>query len=348
MLISLFDYHLPKELIAQQPLKDRIRSRLLVLSRSTGKLQHKHFYQLPEFLRPGDVLVLNDTKVISTRLIGKRQTSGYVDILLVERVNTTDWLILIKARGRIRPGEQLFFNNGLIRGQLLNRTAGQWLIRFDQDVQPLLSLLGKAPLPPYIKRRKINDEFIKNDLMRYQTVYARKQGAIAAPTAGLHFTKTLLTKFKRQGVKIVFVTLHVGIGTFKPVDAENVEDHIMVKEYFEVLMETLKTITNAKREGRRIIAVGTTVCRVLETMADSLKRSCQTAISRGWTDLFIRPGYQFKIINGLITNFHLPRGTPLLLVSALAGREKILEAYNIAIQNGYRFYSYGDAMLILP
>ncbi len=348
MLIEAFDYYLPKELIAQQPLKDRSQSKLLVLDRTQNKLQHKYFYQLPDCLGSNDILILNDTTVIPARLIGRRKTTGIIDVLLIEKLNTTEWTTLINTRGRIRAGEKLSFNNGLINAQLLNHTNGQWIIRFDQNIQPLLSTIGKAPLPPYIKRNKTNDKFIKNDLIRYQTVYAQKTGAIAAPTAGLHFTKEILNQLREQGVQIMFITLHVGVGTFKPIKTANIEQHIMEKEYFEVSPKTLKTISHARKQGKHIIAVGTTVCRVLETMADKPQPADNQITHQGWTKLFIYPGYQFKLVDGLITNFHLPRGTPLLLVSALAGRDKILESYNIAIQKKYRFYSYGDAMLISP
>jgi len=352
MKTSDFDYALPKDLIAQYPVRNRTGSRLLVLHRDTGRLEHRRFYHLPEYSERGDILVLNDTKVLPARLIGTRQTGGRVDMLLVNQVGDTEYEIMINTCGRVQDSEIISLGNGLCQGALLRPTeAGRWRIRFSRRIKELLPKIGKAPLPPYIKRDRSDDPFAGTDLQRYQTVYARKNGAIAAPTAGLHFTRGLLRKLARRGVDIVFLTLHIGLGTFKPITTGEVEDHVMEKEYYEVPVKTLSKIKRAQEAGKRIVAVGTTVCRALETVYrhPSTVRSTPptSSVISGWTQLFICPPYQFQVVNTLMTNFHLPRGTPLLLASAFAGREIILQAYQIAIEQRYRFYSYGDAMLIL-
>lgn len=336
MLTRDFDYHLPAESIAQEPAQ-RGESRLLVLDR-TGPERHARVGDLPRLLRPGDLLVLNDTRVIPARLFGRSAGGGRMEILLVERVGEREWDALVKPGRRARPGSILELDGGLSAEVAEKREDGRVHLRFSEPIEPHLDRLGHVPLPPYIHRPD-NPE----DRERYQTVYARRPGAIAAPTAGLHFTSELLREIEKAGVGIARVTLHVGIGTFKPVTAERIEEHRMERERYEIGEETADAIREARADSRRVVAVGTTVVRTLESAA--LAGGGAIEVGSASTDLFITPGFRFKVVDALLTNFHLPRSTLLMLVSAFAGRERVLAAYEEAIREGYRFYSYGDAML---
>ena len=342
MKLSLFDYDLPEELIAQYPLPNRDESRLMVLDRKSRSITHSQFQFISEFLSQNDLLVLNDTKVIPARLVGKKRGTGAkIEIFLVAERERDIWEALIKPGKRVKSGTVVEFGEEILKAQILAKLdTGTYIIKlkYQGQLQKILSQVGQTPLPPYIKRQP---EQI--DKMRYQNVYAAKNGAIAAPTAGLHFTKKLLDVLQGKGVGIARLTLHVGLGTFQPVKTEEVEAHKMYAEYFEISPETAKQINLCKQKEGRIVAVGTTSVRTLETVADNGK----VIPKNGYTDLFIYPGYQFKIVDALITNFHLPKSTLLMLVSTFASREFVLEAYQEAIKQRYRFYSYGDAMLIL-
>ncbi len=337
-----FYYDLPQELIAQDPLADRSSSRLMVLDRETGRTEHKIFKDIIDYLNPGDCLVINDTKVIPARLIGEKvDTGAAIEVLLLKRkedmVNT--WEVLVKPGKKAKIGAKISFGDGKLIGEVIDIVEeGDRLIQFTFDgiFEEILDELGQMPLPPYITH-KLED---KN---RYQTVYAVHEGSAAAPTAGLHFTKELLGQIEAKGIKIARVTLHVGLGTFRPVKVENILDHHMHSEYYEVTQEAADIINNTKASGGRVIAVGTTSTRTLESVADT--HGCIKAC-RGWTDIFIYPGYEFKVIDCLITNFHLPESTLVMLVSALAGREHVLAAYEEAVKEKYRFFSFGDAMFI--
>ena len=341
MKLSDFSYELPQELIAQDPLEDRTSSRLMVLDRKTGQIEHKIFSDVTEYLNPGDCLVINDTRVIPARLIGvKEDTQAQIEVLLLKRKKDSIWEVLVKPGKKARTGCRISFGNGLLRGEIIDVVEdGNRLIRFEYSgvFEQILDKLGEMPLPPYITH-KLQD---KN---RYQTVYAKNDGSAAAPTAGLHFTDELLKKIEKKGVEIARVTLHVGLGTFRPVKVENILEHHMHSEYINVTKQAAEKINNARKNGGRIIAVGTTSCRTLESAVD--ENGIVNPISKE-TDIFIYPGYQFKAVDSLITNFHLPESTLLMLVSALAGRDKILEAYNTAVKEKYRFFSFGDAMMIL-
>ena len=340
MKTSDFYYDLPEELIAQDPLEDRSSSRLMHLNRETGEISHHHFREILQFLRPGDCLVINDTKVIPARLYGhKEETGALIEILLLKRRENDIWECLVKPGKKARPGARLTFGNGILKGEILDIVdEGNRLIQFEYEgiFEEILDQLGEMPLPPYITH-KLKD---KN---RYQTVYAKNEGSAAAPTAGLHFTKELLEQVEAMGVKIAHVTLHVGLGTFRPVKVEDVTEHHMHSEFYVVEEDQAALINETKKNGGRIISVGTTSCRTLESAADE---NGVLHAGSGWTDIFIYPGYQFKIIDGLITNFHLPESTLLMLVSALAGKEHILAAYEEAVRERYRFFSFGDAMFI--
>ena len=336
-----FYYELPRELIAQDPLEDRSGSRLLVLNRSTGETEHHIFREIREYLRPGDCLVVNDTKVIPARLIGSREGTGAkIEVLLLKRRADDVWETLVKPGKKARPGVRLCFGDGLLRGEVLEVVEeGNRLIRFTYEgiFEEILDRLGQMPLPPYITHQL-------KDRNRYQTVYAKHDGSAAAPTAGLHFTPELLDEIRKKGVQIAHVTLHVGLGTFRPVKVEAIEDHHMHSEFYVVEEEQARIINETRAGGGRIIAVGTTSCRTLESAAD------EDGVLRagiGWTDIFIYPGYEFRLTDCLITNFHLPESTLLMLVSALAGRERILKAYEAAVKERYRFFSFGDAMFII-
>lgn len=335
-----FYYELPQELIAQDPLEDRSSSRLLILDRETGKREHHIFREIIDQLHPGDCLVVNNTKVIPARLIGSREgTGGKVEVLLLKRGEDDVWETLVKPGKKARPGAKILFGDGILTGEVLEVVEdGNRKIRFRYDgiFEEILDRLGQMPLPPYITHQL-------KDKNRYQTVYAKHDGSAAAPTAGLHFTPELLQAIRDRGVRIAHVTLHVGLGTFRPVKAEQIEDHHMHSEFYMVEEEQARLINRTKAEGGRIIAVGTTSCRTLESAAgpDGMLQA-----GSGWTDIFIYPGYEFRLVDCLITNFHLPESTLMMLVSALAGRERIMAAYEEAVKERYRFFSFGDAMFI--
>ncbi|QIB54299.1 tRNA preQ1(34) S-adenosylmethionine ribosyltransferase-isomerase QueA [Blautia producta] len=341
MKTSDFYYDLPEELIAQDPLADRSASRLLHLDRETGEIQHTDFKHITRYLNPGDCLVINDTKVIPARLYGSKVgTDAGIEILLLKRKGDNVWETLVKPGKKAKPGTVISFGDGLLTGEVIDVVEeGNRLIRFHYEgiFEEILDKLGEMPLPPYITH-KLED---KN---RYQTVYAKNEGSAAAPTAGLHFTEELLEEIRRMGVNIAHVTLHVGLGTFRPVKVDDVEKHHMHSEFYVVEEDQAKLINDTKKNGGRIISVGTTSCRTLESAADE---DGNLQAKSGWTEIFIYPGYQFKIIDGLITNFHLPESTLLMLVSALAGKENIMKAYEEAVRERYRFFSFGDAMIIL-
>lgn len=337
---SDFYFDLPQELIAQDPLEDRSASRLLVLNRETGAVEHRHFKEITNYLRPGDCLVLNNTKVIPARLMGvKEDTGAAIEVLLLKRRENDVWETLVKPGKKARPGVKLIFGDGYLKAEVLDVVEeGNRLIRFDYEgiFEEVLDRLGEMPLPPYITH-KLQD---KN---RYQTVYAKYEGSAAAPTAGLHFTEELLAYIEEMGVHIAYVTLHVGLGTFRPVKADNILEHHMHSEHYEVTPETAEMINRTKESGGRVICVGTTSCRTVESAADENGR---VQPGCGDTEIFIYPGYRFKVLDCLITNFHLPESTLVMLVSALAGRENVLAAYREAVEERYRFFSFGDAMLI--
>ena len=340
MDVKDFDYDLPEELIAQDPLEDRSSSRLMVLDKKTGEVSHHIFKEIIKYLRPGDCLVLNNTKVIPARLYGvKEGTMAKIEILLLKRKQNDVWETLVKPGKKAKPGTKIIFGDGILTGEVIDVVDdGNRLIQFSYDgiFEEILDKLGQMPLPPYITHQL-------KDKNRYQTVYAKFDGSAAAPTAGLHFTKELLNEVKEKGVDIAEVTLHVGLGTFRPVKVDNVLDHHMHSEFYMVSQEAADKINNVKKNGGRIISVGTTSTRTLESAADEngMLHECS-----GWTDIFIYPGYKFKVIDCLITNFHLPQSTLVMLVSALAGREHILSAYKKAVEEKYRFFSFGDAMFI--
>ena len=341
MDVKDFYFDLPQELIAQDPLEDRSSSRLLVLDKNTGAIEHRVFKDIVNYLRPGDCLVINDTKVIPARLFGvKKDTGAKIELLLLKRRENDIWETLVKPGKKAKPGTVIDFGDGLLTGTVLETVDdGNRLIQFSYEgiFEEILDQLGQMPLPPYITHQL-------KDKNRYQTVYAVHEGSAAAPTAGLHFTKELLKQIEDMGVKIAHVTLHVGLGTFRPVKVDDVENHHMHSEFYVVEEDQAKLINDTKKAGKRVIAVGTTSCRTLEsaTGEDGILKS-----GSGWTEIFIYPGYKFKAIDGLITNFHLPESTLVMLVSALAGREHILNAYEEAIRERYRFFSFGDAMFIV-
>jgi S-adenosylmethionine:tRNA ribosyltransferase-isomerase len=341
MKTSDFYYDLPQELIAQDPLEDRSSSRLMHLSLKDGSIEHRHFTDVLDYMEEGDCLVINDTKVIPARLYGhKEETGALIEILLLKRRENDIWECLVKPGKKARPGAKITFGNGILKGEIIDVVdEGNRLIQFHYEgiFEEILDQLGEMPLPPYITH-KLKD---KN---RYQTVYAKNEGSAAAPTAGLHFTKELLEKVKEKGVNIAHVTLHVGLGTFRPVKVDDVESHHMHSEFYIVEEDQAKLINDTKKAGKRVIAVGTTSCRTLEsaTGEDGILKA-----GSGWTEIFIYPGYHFKMIDALITNFHLPESTLVMLVSALAGKENIMHAYEVAVQEKYRFFSFGDAMIII-
>lgn len=336
-----FYFELPEELIAQDPLSDRAASRLLVLDKKTGAIAHRHFRDLLEYLATGDCLVLNDTRVLPARLIGEREGTGAkVELLLLKRKEKDVWETLAKPGKKARPGSRILFGGGLLTAEIEEVVEeGNRLVRFYYDgiFEEILDRLGEMPLPPYITHQLKDKE-------RYQTVYAKHEGSAAAPTAGLHFTKELLAQAKEKGVRIAYVTLHVGLGTFRPVKADNILEHTMHSEYYRIEEEAARLINETKAEGGKVVCVGTTSCRTIESAAEEDGR---VKAGQGWTDIFIYPGYQFKALDRLVTNFHLPESTLVMLVSALAGRESVLQAYEEAIREKYRFFSFGDAMLVL-
>ena len=335
-----FSFDLPQELIAQDPLKDRASSRLLVLDKETGETSHHVFREIKDYLHPGDCLVINDTKVIPARLIGSKiGTDAKIEILLLKRKEDNVWETLVKPGKKAKPGARISFGEGLLIGEVIDVVEeGNRLVRFTYDgiFEEILDQLGQMPLPPYITHQL-------EDKNRYQTVYAKHSGSAAAPTAGLHFTPELLREIKDEGVDIAGVTLHVGLGTFRPVKVDNILEHHMHSEFYQIEESEAEKINRAKEKGGRIICVGTTSCRTIESAADE---NGHLRAGSGWTDIFIYPGYKFKILDCLITNFHLPESTLLMLVSALAGREHVLAAYEEAVKEGYRFFSFGDAMFI--
>ena len=339
MNVQDFDYYLPEELIAQTPLAQRDASRLMVLPRQQGACSHRHFFELPSLLRKGDLLVFNDTRVIPARLHGrKKDTGAKVEIFLLKRLDLDRWETLVRPGRKLRPGTEVVFSEDLSATIEETTEFGGRIVRFRwQGVfEEVLQRLGEVPLPPYIHKQLPDPE-------RYQTVYARENGSAAAPTAGLHFTPELLSSLHEQGVQTAYVTLHVGLGTFRPVAVESIQDHVMHSEQYAISAETAALVNETRRQGGRVIAVGTTAVRTLETAGQSGQlQSCS-----GSTNIFIYPGYKYKIIDGLITNFHLPKSTLLMLVSALAGRERVLAAYKEAVEQRYRFFSFGDAMFIL-
>jgi len=339
--LSEFDFNLPQELIAQHPVEPRDASRLMVINRVQGEIEHHVFHELPNLLHDGDVLVVNNTRVIPARLIGEKEGTGaHIECLLLKRLERDVWEVLVKPGKRLKEGQKVSFGGGKLEGELLEILPnGNRKIRFIYEgvFEAVLDELGNMPLPPYITEKLENKE-------RYQTVYAKESGSAAAPTAGLHFTKELLDSLRQNGVEIVEILLHVGLGTFRPVKVEHIEEHEMHSEYYRVSPEAAETINRAKREGRRVIAVGTTASRTLESVG---QENGMIEAGEGWTDIFIYPGYRFKVVDALITNFHFPKSTLVMLVSALAGRDLIMKAYNLAVQERYRFYSFGDAMLIL-
>lgn len=341
MKTSDFYFDLPQELIAQDPLDDRSSSRLLVLDKQTGEMEHRHFYDIIDYLHEGDCLVLNNTKVIPARLYGVREGTGaMIEILLLKRKENSVWETLVRPGKKAKPGTKIIFGDGILTGEVIDIVEeGNRLIRFSYDgvFEEILDRLGQMPLPPYITHEL-------KDKNRYQTVYAKHEGSAAAPTAGLHFTPELLEKIREKGIRIAEVTLHVGLGTFRPVKVEDVTQHHMHSEFYEVAQEAAQIIRDTKALGGRVICVGTTSCRTIESVAarfDGEIRACS-----GWTEIFIYPGFCFRLLDGLITNFHLPESTLLMLVSALAGKKHIMAAYEEAVKNRYRFFSFGDAMFI--
>ena len=340
LLKSDFYFDLPEELIAQDPLADRSGSRMLMLDKETGKMEHHIFREITDYLAPGDCLVLNNTKVIPARLMGiKESTKASVELLLLKRREADVWETLAKPGKKAKPGTVISFGDGILKGEVIGiAEEGNRLVRFSYEgiFEEVLDRLGEMPLPPYITH-KLKD---KN---RYQTVYAKYDGSAAAPTAGLHFTEGLLHEIEEKGVDIAYVTLHVGLGTFRPVKAENILEHHMHSEYYQISKEAADKINRAKEKGKRVICVGTTSCRTVESAADEMGKLTECS---GNTDIFIYPGYRFKILDALVTNFHLPESTLVMLVSALAGKEHVLWAYETAIKEGYRFFSFGDAMFI--
>ena len=337
MLVTDFDYDLPQELIAQHPMEPRDHSRLLGVDKKTGEIEHKHFYDLVNYLKPGDVLVFNDTRVIPARLHGTKDTGAHVEVFLLTRRDATDWEVLVRPGKKLQVGAKINFSDELSCEVIEHTDFGGRVVRFKYDgiFEEILDRLGETPLPPYITAPLEDKE-------RYQTVYNRERGSAAAPTAGLHFTKELLQKIKEIGCEEVFVTLHVGLGTFRPVSEAKIEDHKMHKEFYTVSQEAADAVNKAKAEGRRIIAVGTTAVRTLEAAgADG-----QLHAGSSWTNIFIYPGYKFRLVDDLVTNFHLPQSTLLMLVSTLSTREIMLQTYKKAVEEKYRFFSFGDAMFI--
>jgi len=336
-----FMYDLPEELIAQTPVEPRDHSRMMVIAQDGSPVEHKHFYDLTDYLKAGDALVINETRVIPARLLGQRENGGAAEILLLKQVGPKVWETLVKPGRRLKKGAKVYFGDGRLTAEIVGDTdAGGRVVEFfcEGTLEAALDELGEMPLPPYIHEKLEDKE-------RYQTVYARSEGSAAAPTAGLHFTPELMEKIRAMGVEIIPVLLHVGLGTFRPVKAEDVEDHVMHSEYYEVTEESARRIAEVRARGGKIIAVGTTSVRTLESAAQA---KGVLGAGSGWTNIFIKPGYEFKMVDGLITNFHLPGSTLIMLVSALLGRERALSAYEEAVRERYRFFSFGDATLIPP
>lgn len=340
MLTKDFHFDLPEELIAQTPLEQRDHSRMMVLDKGQGTISHRQFFQLPDFLRPGDCLVMNDTRVLPARLLGHKTSGAAVEFLLLKAVGFNTWQTLVRPGGKCRPGSEFIFGDGRLRAVVESISdEGTRIVRFQcqEPFEQVLEALGHMPLPPYITERL-------HDRERYQTVYARATGSAAAPTAGLHFTDPLLAAIREKGVDVRMVTLHVGLGTFRPVKAERITEHVMHSEFYTVEPETAEAINACKARGGRVISVGTTTTRTLETLGDGTGR---VRSGSGWTDIFIYPGYHYQVVDGLITNFHLPESTLIMLVCALGGQELVMKAYREAVENAYRFFSFGDSMLII-
>ncbi|MEI2283829.1 tRNA preQ1(34) S-adenosylmethionine ribosyltransferase-isomerase QueA [Paenibacillus polysaccharolyticus] len=341
MNVNLYDFELPEELIAQTPLLDRTASRLLTLNKETGEVAHHHFPHIIDVLQPGDTLILNDTRVLPARLFGtKADTGAKAEVLLLKNVEGDKWEALVKPGKKLRAGSVIVFSDELkaVINEVGEMGARTLTFEYNGIFQEILDRLGEMPLPPYIKETL-------DDRERYQTVYAKHEGSAAAPTAGLHFTDELLDRIRAKGVNIGFITLHVGLGTFRPMSVDMVEDHVMHEEYYSLSQETAELINQTKERGNKVFAVGTTSCRTLETVGSKFEDGVLQE-SSGWTSIFIYPGYSFRVIDGMLTNFHLPKSTLVMLVSALAGREHIMHAYEEAIKEKYRFFSFGDAMLI--
>ncbi|MFB6468014.1 tRNA preQ1(34) S-adenosylmethionine ribosyltransferase-isomerase QueA [Cytobacillus sp. Hz8] len=342
MKVDLFDFHLPEELIAQVPLADRTSSRLMVLDKENGNIRHDIFKNITSYLKKGDCLVLNDTRVLPARLFGeKKDTGAKIEVLLLKQTEGDTWETLVKPAKRVKEGTEILFGDGLLKAICVGTSdhGGRlFSFRYEGIFYEVLDQLGEMPLPPYIKEQLDDQE-------RYQTVYAKERGSAAAPTAGLHFTEELLEEIKSLGVHLAFITLHVGLGTFRPVSVDDVDEHEMHSEFYQVSEETARLLNEVRANGGRIITVGTTSTRTLETIAS--KYDGKFVAGSGWTSIFIFPGYEFKAIDGMITNFHLPKSTLIMLVSALAGREHVLKAYETAVKERYRFFSFGDAMLLI-
>lgn len=340
MKVTDFDFYLPEELIAQHPMEKRDEARLMVMDKKTGEIEHKIFKDIIDYLQPGDCLVLNDTRVLPARLIGSKEgTGGKIEFLLLKRVDKDTWETLVKPGKRAQIGTRFVFGDGELKAEVVGLgEEGSRIVRFEYEgiFEQVLDKLGQMPLPPYITARLEDKEM-------YQTVYSREQGSAAAPTAGLHFTEELLEKIKEKGVNIAFLTLHVGLGTFRPVKVENIEEHNMHSEYYCISKATADIINRTKENGKNVIAVGTTSCRTLETIGDENGRVREQS---GWTNIFIYPGYKYKVVNNLITNFHLPQSTLIMLVSALSSKENVMDAYKTAVNEKYNFFSFGDAMFI--
>ncbi len=345
MKLSEFDYELPEELIAQFPAQKRDYSKLLVLSKSNGQLEHKHFYDIVDYFDENDVLVLNNTRVIPARLYAQKSTGANIEIFLLKEVKAQHWEVLLRPAKRVKPNDVLKISDELSAQLIEKYEDGKALIKllYDGNIFEILDRVGKIPLPPYIERKMSDDELAKLDYERYQTVYAKNKGSVAAPTAGLHFTEEIIERLKSKGVQVCYVTLNVGLGTFKPVNTENIEDHKMDNEVFEITQEAANIISNGMKTGKRIVAVGTTSTRTLET---TFQKYGEIKAVKDSSEMFIYPGYEFKVVDALITNFHLPKSTLIMLVSALAGKDTIFNAYKEAIAQKYRFYSYGDCMFI--
>lgn len=345
MQLSDFDYILPEELIAQKPASKRTQSKMMVLDKTTQTIKHKNFFDIVDLLDENDVLVLNNTKVIPARLLGQKTTGANVEVFLLKELQNKQWEALLKPSKRINGGNVIKISEELSVKALINLEGGKWLVEliYEGDIHQILDKIGKVPLPPYIERKLSTEKIEKLDYTRYQTVFAKHTGSVAAPTAGLHFTKDILKKLKAKGVQVCYVTLNVGLGTFRPVKCENILEHKMDSESFEISKKTAKIINEAKKSGKKIVAVGTTSVRTLETC---MQNHGEIKACKDDSRLFIYPPYEFKVVDKLLTNFHLPKSTLLMLVSAFSSREFILEAYKQAIENKYRFYSYGDCMFI--
>lgn len=342
MKLDLFDFYLPEELIAQTPLEERTKSRLMVLNKESGDIKHETFRNIKDYFKAGDCLVLNDTKVLPARLLGEKEDTGAkIEVLLLKQKEGDTWETLVKPAKRVKEGTKVIFGNGLLTATCVGEAEhGGRVLEFQYEgiFYEVLDQLGEMPLPPYIKEQL-------EDRDRYQTVYAKERGSAAAPTAGLHFTEELLEELKEMGVHIAFITLHVGLGTFRPVNVDDINEHEMHAEFYQVSKGTARLLNEVRENGGRIISVGTTSTRTLETIGSA--HNGKFVEENGWTDIFIYPGYEFKAIDGMITNFHLPKSTLIMLISALAGRENVLHAYQTAVEERYRFFSFGDAMLII-